>query len=269
MNAKHFHTIFKSLVVIQSLSCVQLFSTPWTAAPQASLSFTISWSLLQLMSIESGMPSKHPILCCPLFHPPSIFPSIRVFSNESALCTRWPDYWSFSFNISPSSKYSGLIFLLSKRLSRVFPAPQFENINSLALSLLYGPTLISIHDYWKNHVTEVAQLCPTLCNPMDCRLPGSSIHGIFQARILEWVAISFSIALTIWTFVSKVMSLLFNMLSRFVMTFLLRSKCLTFMAAVTVCSEAVILEPKKRKSDTISTSSLSICQEVMGQDATI
>ena len=83
--------------------------TPWSATPQASLSFTISWSLLKLISVESVMPSNHLILCRPLLLPPSIFPSIRVFSNESVLCIRWPKYWSFSFSISPSNQYSGLI----------------------------------------------------------------------------------------------------------------------------------------------------------------
>ena len=91
------------------LSHVQLFATPWTAAHQASLSFTISWSLLKLMSIESVMTSNHLTLCCPLLLPPSIFPSIRVFSNESVLYIRWPKFWSFSFSISPSNEYSGLI----------------------------------------------------------------------------------------------------------------------------------------------------------------
>ena len=94
---------------IQLLSHVQLFATPWTAACQASLSITNSWSLLKLMSIQSVMPSKHLILCRPLLLLPSICPSIRVFSNESALHIRWPTYWSFSFNISPSNEYSGLI----------------------------------------------------------------------------------------------------------------------------------------------------------------
>ena len=94
---------------VQLLSCVQLFVTPWTAAHQASLSITDSRSLLKLLSIESVMPSNHLILCCPLLIPPSIFPSIKVFSNESVLCIRWPKYWSFSFSISPSNKYSGLI----------------------------------------------------------------------------------------------------------------------------------------------------------------
>ena len=90
-------------------SRVQLSATPWTAAHQASLSFTISWSLLKLMSIELMMPSNHLILCCPLLLLPSIFSSIRVFSNESVLRIRWPEYWNFSFSISPSNEYSGLI----------------------------------------------------------------------------------------------------------------------------------------------------------------
>ena len=92
-----------------SLSCVRLFVTPWTAAHQASLSITNSWSLLKLMSIESVMPSNHLILCCLFLPPSSIFPRIRVFSNESVLHIRWPKYWSFSFSISPSNEYSGLI----------------------------------------------------------------------------------------------------------------------------------------------------------------
>ena len=94
---------------VQLLSHLRLFVTPWTAAQQASLSITNSQSLFTLMSIESVMPSKYLILCCPLLLPPSIFPSIRVFSNESVLCIRWPKYWSFSFIISPSNEYSGLI----------------------------------------------------------------------------------------------------------------------------------------------------------------
>ena len=97
------------VIVVQSLSCVQLFVTPWTATNQASLSFTLSWSLLKLMSIESVMPSSHLILCHPLLLLPPIPPSIRIFSNESALHIMWPQYWSFSFSISPSNEYSGLI----------------------------------------------------------------------------------------------------------------------------------------------------------------
>ena len=95
---------------VQSLRHVGLFVTPWTAVPQASLSFTISQSLLKLMSMESVMPSNHLILCCPLLLLPSIFPGIRVFSNESVLHIRWPKYWSFRFSTSPSNEYSGLIF---------------------------------------------------------------------------------------------------------------------------------------------------------------
>ena len=98
-----------SISSVQSLSCVRVFATPWTAARQVSLPITNSWSLLTLMCIESVMPSNYLILCHPLLLLPSIFPSIRVFSNESVSCIRWPKYWSFSFSISPSSEYSGLI----------------------------------------------------------------------------------------------------------------------------------------------------------------
>ena len=116
-------------------------------------------SLPQLMSIESVMPSNHLILCRPLLLPPSIFPSIRVLSNESALRIRWPKYWSFIFNISPSKEHPGLIFridwlaLLAVQgdSQESSPTPQFKSINSLVLSFLYSPTLTSIHDYWKNH----------------------------------------------------------------------------------------------------------------------
>ena len=134
----------------KSLSRVQLFATPWTAVRQASLSITTSWSWFRLMSIESVMPSNHLILCHPLLLPPLIFPSIRVFSNESADHIRWPKYWSFSFSISPSNEYSGLISfrvwsLCSPRDSQESsPTPQFKSINYLVLSFLYGPTLTSI-----------------------------------------------------------------------------------------------------------------------------
>ena len=133
--------------------------TPWTSACQASLSITNSWSLLKFMSIESVMPSNHLILCCPLLLLPSVFPSIRVFPNESVLHIRWPKYWSFSFSISASDENSGLISfwmnwldLLAVQGTLEFsPTPQFKCINSLALSFPYSPTLTSIHDYWKNH----------------------------------------------------------------------------------------------------------------------
>ena len=141
--------------VVPLLSHVQLFVTLW-----ATLSFTIYLSLLKLMSMESVMPSNHLILCHPLLFLPSIFPSIRVFSNESALHIRWPKYWSFSFSISPFNEYSRLNSFridwfdlpgVQGTLKESCPAPQFESINSSALSLLYGPTLTSVHNYRKNH----------------------------------------------------------------------------------------------------------------------
>ena len=152
---------------VQSLSRVQLFATPWTAAYQASLSITNSQSLLKLMSIESVIPSNHLTLCCPLLFLHSVFPSIRVFSSESVLCIRWPKYWRFSFNISPSNEYSVLISfrndwfdLLAVRDSQEsFPTPQFKSINSSVLSFLYSPTLTSIHDYLKNHRFNKMDLC--------------------------------------------------------------------------------------------------------------
>ena len=153
---------------VHSLSRVQLFATPWTAARQATLSITNSQSLLKLMSIRSVMPSSHLLLCHPLLLPRSVFPSIRVFSSESVLRIRWPKSWCFSFSISPSNEYSGLISfkidwfdLLArpKDSQESSPSPQFESINSLVLSLLYGPTLISIHDYWKNHSFDHTDLC--------------------------------------------------------------------------------------------------------------
>ena len=110
----------KELLLLFSHSVISDSATPWTAACQVSPSFTISRSLLKLTSIESVMPSNHLVLCCPLLLLPSTFPSIRVFSSESAFCKRWPKCWSFSVSISPSNEYSGLISLLSKRLSRVF-----------------------------------------------------------------------------------------------------------------------------------------------------
>ena len=115
-----------TLVAVQSLSRVQLFVTPWTAASQASLSFTISWSLFKLTSIESVMPSNHLILCHPLLLLPSIFPSIKIFSNELAPCIRWPKYWNFSFSISPSNVYSGLISFQMNSLEKTLMLRKIE-----------------------------------------------------------------------------------------------------------------------------------------------
>ena len=141
-----------------SRSVVSDSETPWTAMHQASLSITNSQSLLKLRSIESVIPSNSLILCHPLL-PTSIFPSIRVFSNESALRIKWPKYWSFSFNIRPSNEYSGLIsfgmdwldLLAVQGTQESSPIPQFKSIRFSVLSLLYSPPLTSIHDYWENH----------------------------------------------------------------------------------------------------------------------
>ena len=143
---------------VQSLSRVRLFATPWTAACQASLSITNPRSSLRLTSIELVMPSSHLILCCPLLLLPPIPPNIRVFSNESVLCMRWPKYWSFSFSISPSKEHPGLISLRMDWLNllavqgtlKSSPTPQFKSINSSVFSFLHSPTLTSIHDHRKN-----------------------------------------------------------------------------------------------------------------------
>ena len=140
----------EEIVVVQSLTCVRLFATPCTAVCQASLSFTISWSLLRLMSIELMIPSNHLIFCCPLLLLPSIFPSIRVFTNELTLHIRWPKYWSFNFSISPSNEYSGwfplrltdLISLLAKELSRVFFS------NTVGKCQFFGTGPIWFHLAW-------------------------------------------------------------------------------------------------------------------------
>ena len=176
---------------VQLLSCVQLFATPWTAARQASMSITNSWTLLKLMSIESVMPSNHLILCCSLLLPPLISPSIRVFSYESVLHIRWPKYWGFRFRISASTEYSGLIsfrmdwldLLAVQGTLKSLLQHQFKTINSLVLSFLNSPSLTS-------------------------KITGKTI------------------ALTRWTFVAKVMLLLFNKLSLLVIPFLTRSECL-------------------------------------------
>ena len=144
---------------VQSLSHVQLFATPWSAACQASLPITNSWSLLKLVSIESVMPFNHLILCLPILLLPSIFPSIRVFSNESSLHNRWPRYWSFNFNISPSNEHLGLISFRMDWLDLLAVQGTIKSLlqhhsskaSILRHSAFYGPTLTSIHDYWKNH----------------------------------------------------------------------------------------------------------------------
>ena len=154
----HVNTV-SSVQSLSSVASVRLFATAWTAAQQASLSIASSRSLLKLMAIELVMPPNHLILHHPLLLPPSIFLSIRVFSNESVLPIRWPKYWSFTFSISPSNEYSGLIsfridwldlLAVQETLKGSSPTPQFKSINSSAFSFLYSPTLTSVHDYWKN-----------------------------------------------------------------------------------------------------------------------
>ena len=180
----------------------------------------------QTMSIESVMPSNHLLLCHPLLFLPSIFPSIRVFSNESVLHIRWPKYWSFSFSISPSSDYSGLISF---------------RIDWLDLLAVQG-TLKSL----PQHHSSKASI-------LQC-------SAFFTVQLSHpYMTTGKIIALTRWTFVGKVMSLLFNMLSRLVITFLPRSKCL--LISWLRSPSAVILEPKKIKSFTVSIVSPSICMK--------
>ena len=155
----------------QSLSRVWLFVTPWTAAHQAFLSITNSWSLLKLMSIELAMPSNHLILCHLLLLLPSIFPSIRVFSNESVLRIRWPKYWSFSFSINCSNEYSGLVSFRIDWLDLLAVQGSLKSllqhhsskINSLLLSFLYGPALTSIESMMPS--SYLILCCPLLLLP--------------------------------------------------------------------------------------------------------
>ena len=178
---------------VQSLSRVQLFETPWTAPRQASLSITNSQSLLKLMFIESVMPSNHLMLCHPLLLLPSIFPSIRVLSSESVLRIRWPKYWSFSFSISPSSEYSGLVS---------FRIDWFD--------------LLAVQGTLKNLLQHYSSKALILwCS------------AFFIDQLSHpYMTTGKTVVLARWTFVGKVMSLLFSMLSSLVIAFLPRSKCL-------------------------------------------
>ena len=218
---------------VQSLSRVQLFVTPWTAAYQASLSITNFWSLLKLMSIKSVMPSNHLILYRPILLLPSFFPSIRVFSYESVLHIMWSKYWSFSFSISPSNEYSGLIF---------FRIDWFDLAVQGTLKILL-----------QHHSSKASILLLSTYFIVQLSQPQMSTGR--------------TIALTRQNFVGKVMSLVLNMLSRLVITFLPRSKHL--LISWLQSSSAVILEPKNIKSATVSIVSPSICLEVMGPDAMI
>ena len=215
-------------------SCLTLCDL-WTAARQASLSITNFRSLLKSMFIELVMPSNHLILCHLLLLLPSVFPSIRVFSNESALHTSWPKYWKFSFNISPSNEHSGLISF------------RMDQLDSKGLSRVFSNTTVQKHQFFGTQ----------LSSQLDCEVQLSH----------PYMTTGKTIALTRQNFVGKVMSLLLNMLSRFVITFLPRSKRL--LISWLQSSSAVILEPQKIKSDTVSTVSPSISHKVMGPDAMI
>ena len=194
------------------LSRVRLLVTTRIAAGQATLSITSSQRFLKPMSIESVMPSNHLILCRPLLLQPTIFPSIRVFSSVSVLCIRWPVYWSFSFSISPSNEYSGLILFM---------------MDWLDLLAVQG-TLKSL---LQHHSSKSSLL--------QC-------SAFFIVQISHpYVTTGKTIALTRWTFADKVMSLFFNMLSKLVMTFLPKSKCL--LISLLQSPSAGILEPPKYK----------------------
>ena len=153
-----------SVSSVQSFSCVRLFATPWTVAHQASLFITNSWSLLKLMSIELVMPSNHLILCHPLLLLPSIFPSIRVFSNESVLHIRWPKYWSFSFSISPSNEYPGLISFRRDWLDLLAVQGTLRSLlqhHSSKASILRHSAFFIVqlsHPYWREWQTSILAL---------------------------------------------------------------------------------------------------------------
>ena len=219
------------LVSSVAQSCLDS-ATPWIAAHQACLSITNSWSLLRLMSIESVMSPNHLILCHPLHLPPSIFPSIRVFSNESVFRIRWPKYWSFSFSISPSNEYSGLISF------------RMDWFDLLAVQGTFK-TLLQHHSLKASILRHSAFFIVQLSH--------------------AYMTTGKTIALTIGTFVGKAVSLLFNILSRFVIAFLPRSKCLNLMAIVTICSD--FGAPKYKVCHFFHC--FPICHKEMGMDAII
>ena len=214
--------ICRMFISVQSLSCVQLFETPWTAGCQASLSTTSSWALLRFMYIKSAMPSNHLILCRPLL----LFPGIRVFFNESVVRIKWPKYWSFSFSISTSNERWGLISFKMDWLDLL--AVQ-ETLKSL---LQHHSSKASILWWSAFFIVELSH---------------------------PYMTTGKTIALTVWTFVSKVMSLLFNILSILVIAFLPRGKC--FLISWQQSPSAVILEPPKIKSVTVSIVSPSIAMK--------
>ena len=219
---------------VKSLSRIKLFVIAWTAARQAFLSIINSQSLLKLMSIESVMPSNHLIFCHPLLLLPSIFPSISVFSNELALSVRWSKYWSFSFSISPSNEYSGLISF---------------RMDWLDLLAVQG----TLKSFLQHHSSKASILWRSAFFIVQLSYP--------------YMTTGKTIALTRWTLVGKVMSLLLNMLSRVIIAFLPSSKHL--LISWLQSPSAVILELPKIMSVAVSIVFPSICHEVMGPDAMI
>ena len=218
---------------VQSLSCVWLFVIPWIAARQASLPITNSQSLLKLMSIESMMPSSHLILCCPLLLPPPIFPSIRVFSNESALRMRWPKYWSFSFSISPSNEHPGLtplgwldLLAVQGTLKSLLQHHSSKASIFFFCALLSSQSNSHIHTWPQHHNSKIS---------------------ILWCSAFFMVQISHSYMTTGKTTALTMLSLLFNTLSRFVTRFLPRSKCLliSWLQSMSI----VILKPKGKKEN--------------------
>ena len=202
--------IITAISSVQALSRVWLFATPWIAAHKASPSITNSWSLPQLMSIESVMPSSHLILYCPLLLLPPIPPSIRVFFNESTLCMGWPKYWSFSFSIIPSKEH---------------PGPISFTMDWLDLLAVQG----TLNSLLQHHSSKASIL---------------RCSAFFTVQLSHpYMTTGKTVALTRWTFIGKVMSLLLNMLSRLVITFLPRAS-FNFMAAITICSD---FEAQKNK----------------------
>jgi len=211
----HMWFLLRTIVIVQWLSCFQLFATPRNAALQDPLSFTISQSLFKLMSIKSVMPVNHLVLCPQFVLLPSIFPSIRVFSNESALCIRWPKNWSFNFSISLANEYSGLVYF---------------RIDWFDLLAVQG-TLKSLLQHHRSKASILQRFV------------------FFMVQISHpYLTTGKTTTLTRWTFVRKLMSLLFNTLSRFVIAFLPRSKRLISWLQ---SPSAVILETKKIKFVTV------------------
>ena len=242
-----------------SCSVVSDFVTPWTAAYQASLSITNSWSLLKLMSVELVMPSNHLILCHPLLLLPSIFPRIGFFSKESVIPIRWPKYWTFSFSISPSNEYSGLISLRIDWFDFLAVQGTLKSLlqhHSSKASILYRSAFFMVqlsHAYmttgktidltkWLTYTWSILQKFKfNYTSKVHSSKASILQHSAFFIVQLShpYMTIGKTIALTRWTFVDKVMFLLFNMLSKVGHSFSSKEQAsFNFMAAITICSDS-------------------------------